>query len=153
MKNSRNNDVFIKTKNYFCGTSKNKLLLENKKALKLIDSITKKLESSQVIADEVVEMIKELRPYAVEEKLPVVAKSLRLVYEHIDENEVFVIPIPQDEPLTDDEINEEDQMESTDIITGSESLLYLINLIKKSENPANKAEIREYNRKMEAFAE
>ncbi|WP_019038696.1 hypothetical protein [Psychroflexus tropicus] len=127
--------------------------MENKKAIKLIDSIVKSLESNQIITDEVVEMVKELRPFAVEEKLPVVAKTLRLVYEHIEENEVFAIPIPQDEPLVDEETGEELETENSEIITGSESLLYLINLIKKSENPANKAEIREYNRKMEAFAD
>jgi hypothetical protein len=127
--------------------------LENKKATKLIESIVKDLESNQIVTDEVVEMVKQLRPYAVEESLPVVAKTLRLVCEHIEENEVFAIPIPQDEPLTDEETGEEIEPEASEIITGSDSLLYLINLIKKSENPANKSEIREYNRKMEAFAE
>jgi CO dehydrogenase/acetyl-CoA synthase beta subunit len=127
--------------------------LENKKATKLIESIVKDLESNQIVTDDVVEMVKQLRPFAVEESLPVVAKTLRLVCEHIEENEVFAIPIPQDEPLTDEEIGEEIEPEASEIITGSASLLYLINLIKKSENPANKAEIREYNRKMEAFAE
>ncbi|MFD0932205.1 hypothetical protein ACFQ0R_06260 [Psychroflexus salinarum] len=127
--------------------------MENKKALKLIDSIVKTLESNQIVTDDVVEMVKELRPYAVEESLPVVAKTLRLVSEHVEENEVFAIPIPQDEPLVDEETGEEIEPENSEIITGSESLLYLINLIKKSDNPVNKAEIREYNRKMEAFAE
>lgn len=127
--------------------------LENKKASQLIETIVKELESNQIITDKVVDYIKELRPYAVEEKLPVVAKTLRLVAEHIDENEVFVIPIPQDEPLIDEDTGEELEAEHSDLITGSESLLYLINLIKKSENPMNKSEIREYNRKMEAFAE
>jgi hypothetical protein len=127
--------------------------LENKKATKLIESIVKDLESNQIVSDDVVEMVKQLRPFAVEESLPVVAKTLRLVCEHIEENEVFAIPIPQDEPLTDEETGEEIEPEASEIITGSDSLLYLINLIKKSENPANKSEIREYNRKMEAFAE
>jgi len=127
--------------------------LENKKATKLIESIVKNLESNQIVTDDVLEMVKQLRPFAVEESLPVVAKTLRLLYEHIEENEVFAIPIPQDEPLTDEETGEEIEPEASEIITGSDSLLYLINLIKKSENPANKSEIREYNRKMEAFAE
>lgn len=127
--------------------------MENKKALKLIDSIVKSLESDQIVTDEVIEMVRELRPFAVEENFPVVAKTLRLVTEHVEENEVFAIPIPQDEPLIDEETGEELEPENPEIITGSESLLYLINLIKNSDNPANKAEIREYNRKMEAFAE
>ena len=128
-------------------------ILENKKASQLIESIVKELESNQIITDKVVDCIKELRPYAIEEELPVIAKTLRLVVEHIEENEVFVIPIPQDEPLIDEETGEELKSENPGLITGSESLLYLINLIKKSENPMNKSEIREYNRKMEALAE
>lgn len=133
--------------------------MEHNKATKLIKKIIDELESSKYITETVVEDLKALRPYAVEEELPVVAKTLRLVYEHIEENEVFAIPIPQDEPIIEhDDENEEDEDESenlddVELITGAESLIYLINLIKNPENPVNKAEIREYNRKMEAFAE
>ncbi|MFN2262002.1 MAG: hypothetical protein ABR595_08070 [Psychroflexus sp.] len=134
--------------------------MEHNKATKLIKKIIDELESSKYITETVVEDLKALRPYAVAEELPVVAKTLRLVYEHIEENEVFAIPIPQDEPISkeedEDEDEDEDESENFDdveLITGAESLIYLVNLIKNPENPVNKAEIREYNRKMEAFAE
>ncbi|WP_127846146.1 hypothetical protein [Psychroflexus aestuariivivens] len=131
--------------------------MEHNKATKLIKKIIEELETSKFITETVVEDLKELRPYAVEEELPVVAKTLRLVYEHIDENEVFAIPIPQDEPISEEEDeleeSESEETENTELITGAESLIYLINLIRNPENPINKAEIREYNRKMEAFAE
>lgn len=126
--------------------------MENKKALKLIDKVITELNNAGIITEGVVEDLKALRPYAVDEKRPVVAKSLRLAYEHIEENEVFVIPIPQDEPLEDDIENEvEDNNE--ELITGAESLAYLLNLIKKSDLDINIEELREYNRKFEAFAE
>lgn len=122
--------------------------MENKKALKLIDKVTTELTNAGIITEGVVEDLKALRPYAVDEKRPVVAKSLRLAYEHIEENEVFVIPIPQDEPLED-----ESEDNNEELITGAESLAYLLHLVKKSDLEINIEELREYNRKFEAFAE
>lgn len=129
--------------------------LENKKALKLIDKIIGDLEEAGILSETIIDDLKSLRPFAVSEKLPVVAKSLRLAFEHIEENEVFVIPIPEDEPLDDDESDDEstEDVEENELVTGAESLIYLLNLIKKSHLEVNIEELREYNRKFEAFAE
>jgi len=123
--------------------------LENKKAVKLLNKLIKDLEEANFITETAVDDLKALRPYAVEEKRPVIAKSFRLAYEHIEENEVFVIPIPQDEPLED----ETEVDDTNELITGAESLIYLLNLIKNAHLDVNMEEIREYNRKFEAFAE
>ncbi len=123
--------------------------MENKKAVKLLNKLIKNLEEANFITETAVDDLKALRPYAVEEKRPVIAKSLRLAYEHIEENEVFVIPIPQDEPLED----ETEVDDTNELITGAESLIYLLNLIKNAHLDVNMEEIREYNRKFEAFAE
>ncbi|QSS96843.1 hypothetical protein [Psychroflexus sp. ALD_RP9] len=123
--------------------------MENKKAVKLLNELIKDLEEANFITDSTVDKLKAIRPYAVEEKLPVIAKSLRLAYEHIEENEVFVIPIPQDEPLED----ETEVDDTNELITGTESLVYLLKLIKNAHLAVNMEEIREYNRKFEAFAE
>lgn len=123
--------------------------MENKKAVKLLNKLINDLEEANFITETAVDDLKALRPYAVEEKRPVIAKSLRLAYEHIEENEVFVIPIPQDEPLED----ETEVDDTNELITGVESLIYLLNLIKNAHLDVNMEEIREYNRKFEAFAE
>lgn len=125
--------------------------MENKKALKLIDQIIKEAKEANIITDATVDQLKELRPFAVDEKLPVVAKSIRLAYEHIEEYEVFIIPIPQDEPLETDE--ETEKVEEEDAITGVESFIYFMNLIKNQHKKVNEDELREYNEKFEAFAE
>ncbi len=116
--------------------------MKNKAALKLIEDINQKISENGIDSETIVQKLKDLRVYAVEEKRPVVAKALRLAYEHIDENEGFIIPIPTDEPLDGED-------DDSQLITGEESLVYLINLIKKSDNKINLQEIREYNRYME----
>jgi len=116
--------------------------VENKEALKAIDSVIKVVTQNSIEPEEISEKLKHLRTYAVEYKKPVVAKVLRLAYEHIDENDSFIIPIPTDEPLE----GEEDDVQ---LITGDESLVYLLNLIKNSSNAMNLQEIREYIKLLE----
>lgn len=115
--------------------------MEHKEAQKKIKKIITEVEKNNMITKSLVDELKSLRTHAVEEKLPVVAKALRLTYEHIEENESFIIPIPTDEPLE----GEEDDVQ---LITGVESFVYLMNLIKKSTNKVNHQEIKEYNRLM-----
>lgn len=116
--------------------------MKHKEALKEIDNIIAEINENSIEPEVIIEKLKHLRTFAVEEKSPVVAKALRLAYEHIEENESFIIPIPTDEPLE----GEEDDVQ---LITGDESMVYLLNLIKNSSNKVNLEEIREYNRLME----
>lgn len=116
--------------------------MKHKEAHKAIENIIAEINQKSIEPETISEKLKNLRTYAVEEKRPVVAKALRLVYEHIEENESFIIPIPTDEPLEEEE-------DDVQLITGDESLIYLLNLIKKSSNQINLQEIREYNRLME----
>lgn len=121
--------------------------MENTKAQKLINTIIEEINTSGIQAEKQVENLKNLRVLAVEEKLPVVAKALRLVYEHLEEYETFVAPIPQEEIF-----NEDGEVEEQEKVTGSDSLVYLMNLIKHSDNKLNLSEIREYNTYLEEFS-
>ena len=67
--------------------------MENKKAIKVIDKILKDLDKTGVNTDVLIDDIKELRTYALEAQIPLVVKVLRLTYEHIEENDAFVIPM------------------------------------------------------------
>jgi hypothetical protein len=116
--------------------------LKNKKAQQKIEHIVSEVQQNDSVSISIVEELKDLRAYAVKEKLPVVAKALRLAYEHIEENENFIIPIPTDEPLEGEE-------EDVQLITGVESFVYFMDLIKNSNNKINLQELREYNRLME----
>jgi hypothetical protein len=112
--------------------------LENKKALKLIDTILENLDKSGINTESLIENLKELRTYALEEQIPLVVKVLRLTYEHIEANDSFLIPILDDEPVDDE--NEIASAESSPV----ESLKYLIALMANLNNKSNIADLKEY---------
>lgn len=116
--------------------------MKHKEARKAIENIIAEINQKSIEPEIISEKLKHLREFAIEEKKPVVAKALRLACEHVIENDSFIIPIPTDEPLE----GEEDDVQ---LITGDESMIYLLNLIKNSSNKINLQEIREYNRLME----
>lgn len=117
----------------------NLTLLENKKAIKLIDKILEDLDKTGINTDTLIEDIKELRTYALEEQVPLVVKVLRFTYEHIEKNNSFLIPIPDDEPIED-----EDSTEEKEAINPIESLKYLISLTKSLKNRMNISDLKEY---------
>lgn len=118
--------------------------MEHKKAKKLIKKILEDLDHAGIIFNTLAQQLKDLRVFAVEEELPVVAKALRLAYEHLEEFETFVAPIPEDESF---------EGEESEKVSGSESMTYFINLINNQQNPLNVEELREYIRFLEDFAD
>ena len=123
--------------------------MENPKAHKLLNKIQRDLMRNGIITNTIVEDLKELRPYAVEEQDPLLAKVIRLTYEHIETYGTFDIPIPEDEPVegfeeAPAEENETDPQESLD---------YLLSLMAESKNKINALELREYSNNLSAYAE
>ena len=123
--------------------------MENLKAQKLLNKIQRDLLRNGIITNTIIEDLKELRPYAVEEKDPLLAKVIRLTYEHIDTYGTFDIPIPEDEPI---EGFEEDASQENEI-DPQESLDYLLSLMAESKNKINALELREYSNALTAYAE
>ena len=111
--------------------------MENKNAIKLVDKILVNLDETGINTDVLIEDIKQLRAFALEEQIPLVVKVLRLTYEHIEDNGAFLIPIPNDE---DSEFDEEEVEE----IVGVESLKYLLALTKNLNNKMNISDLKEY---------
>ena len=129
--------------------------MENLKAQKLLNKIQKDLMRNGIITNTLVEELKELRTLVVEEQIPLLAKALRLTYEHIAENDDFLIAIPDDDPITEDDESENVDEENDDVeevevendaeaITGQESLEYLLSLMADHSNKLNEMELREY---------
>jgi len=114
--------------------------LENQKANKLVDKILNDLDESGINKDTLIDDIKELRTYALEEQVPLVVKILRYTYEHLEANSTFLIPILDDEPLED----EEETTAANELDTPVESLKYLIALTKNLNNKGNIADLKEY---------
>ena len=123
--------------------------MENPKAQKLLNKIQRDLMRNGIIINTIVDDLKELRPYAVEEQDPLLAKVIRLTYEHIETYGTFDIPIPEDEPVEgfEEETAEENETDP------QESLDYLLSLMAESKNKINALELREYSNNLTAYAE
>ncbi len=120
--------------------------MENKKAIKLIDKILEDLDKNGINSDSLIDDLKQLREYALEEQIPLVVKVLRYTYEHIEENDSFLIPIPDDEPVSDEDSN----ITSSDV-DPIESLKYMISLTKSLKNKTNVADLREYRDALNSY--
>jgi hypothetical protein len=120
--------------------------LENTQAIKLIDKILKNLDETGINSDALIDDIKELRGYAIEQKVPLLVKVLRYTYEHIEEHQSFLIPILDDEPL-----DEEDTVEKTDDVSPVESLKYVIALARNLDNKGNLSDLKEYKELLMAY--
>ena len=116
--------------------------MENKAALKLIDKILVNLDKTGINTDTLIDDIKQLRTYALEAQIPLVVKILRLTYEHIEENDSFLIPM-----LEDDEAEEAVVVENEPV----ESLKYLIALTRNLNNKINIADLKAYRDLLNAF--
>ncbi|MCH4551145.1 MULTISPECIES: hypothetical protein [Aestuariibaculum] len=118
--------------------------MENTAAIKLIDKIVSDLDQTGINTDTLIDDIKTLRGYALEEQIPLVVKVLRLTYEHIEENESFLIPMPEDE---DDEFEVEAEVENAPV----ESLKYVISLMRNLDNKININDLKTYRDSLNNF--
>lgn len=101
-----------------------------------LDAILSKVEKKGVEAPKLIETLKELRNIALQEQDPLVVKTLRLMYEFIEENKNFNVQAQYEE---DDEGNEYPlEIEDT------ENLVYLLTLLKDAEHKINREEIKDY---------
>ena len=105
-------------------------------ANKKLESVIKNVEKDGVKAKNLVDDLKELRTYALKEQDPLVTKVLRLSYEFLTENNAFNVQAQYEE----DEEENEYPLE----IEENENLLYLLNLLVRSEHKINREEIKDY---------
>ncbi len=108
-----------------------KSIAANLKIDELISALGKGFEPESIIAS-----LTEIREFALKETDPLLVKVNRLAYEYIKENNCFDHTV---EKVEDDE-GEEQLIEPG---TDSENLIYLLQLIKKSDNDFNREEIKE----------
>ncbi len=118
--------------------------MENIKAIQLIDKILENLDETGINSDTLVDDIKKLRAYAIDQdvKIPLVVKVLRMTYEHILENDSFLIPSLVDEPI--EGADEDDVPEDIEVVSPVDNLKYLIALTRNLNNKGNVADLREY---------
>ncbi|WP_044399294.1 hypothetical protein [Lacinutrix sp. Hel_I_90] len=120
--------------------------MENTKAIKSIDKILKNLDDTGINTDTLIDDIKELRTYALEEEQPLVVKVLRYTYEHIEKHKSFLIPL-----LDDEAIDEENATAENEAASPVESLKYLIALTGNLKNKGNISDLKEYKALLIAY--
>lgn len=112
--------------------SRMKLAEANKK----LESIIKNVEKDGVKAKNLIEDLKELRTFALEEQDPLVTKVLRLTYEYLSENNSFDVQAQYEE--------DEEENEYPIEIEDNDNLLYLLNLLLRADHKVNREEIKDY---------
>jgi len=122
--------------------------LKNPKGQKLLNKIQRNLMRNGIIINTIVEDLKELRPYAVEDENPLLAKVIRLTYEHIENFQTFNIPIPEDEPL-----DENEEVSASTEFDPQESLDYLLSIMFDTTIKNNQMDLREYSIDLQKYAE
>ena len=101
-----------------------------------LDAIIEKVEKKGILAEGLINDLKELRELALKEQDPLVVKVLRLTYEFLAEREAFNVQGQFEE----DEEGSEYPLEIED----KENLLYLLDLLKKADHKINREEIKDY---------
>ncbi|MFQ3240097.1 MAG: hypothetical protein ACI9NI_002419 [Olleya marilimosa] len=125
--------------------------MENKQAITVIDRILKNLDATGINTDTLIDDIKTLRTYTIEVENPLAVKVLRYTYEHIENNDSFLIPIPEDTPL-DDEALEDETIETVETESDPvESLKYVISLIRNLDNSSNISDLKYYKKALVEF--
>ncbi len=123
--------------------------MKNPKAQKLIDKIQRDLMRNGLVINTLVDDLKQLRPFAIEEENPLLAKVIRLTFEHIEATNSFEIAIPDDEPIDENEEEATAAIESTP----QESLDYLLSLMHDTSIKNNVIDLREYSLALTEYAE
>jgi hypothetical protein len=121
--------------------SKNKktaILMNNTKYYKLIEKIKAEIAKNGVTTA-IVEDLKAMRVMVVTENQPLLAKVIRLTFQHIEEHGTFNVAIPEDEPIE----GFEEEMVSSEI-NPVESLDYLLSNMNDISKKSNEADIRDF---------
>ena len=120
-----------------------KTIMENKQALLLLEKNLNDLLKKKFSVESIVTDLKKIREITLDLQNPVVTKSLRLAYEHLEIKNAFLIAIPADEPIDNDEVvNEVAFSEANNI----ESLTYYLSLFTDLNKKNNLLDIKEYNK-------
>ena len=123
-------------------------IMENKQALQLLEKNLKELAKNKFSVTSIVADLKTVRELTLELQNPVVTKSLRLAYEHLENNDAFLIAIPADEPIDAEAIANEVSFSDANNI---ESFHYYLSLFTDLSKKNNLLDIKEYNKAFLSF--
>jgi hypothetical protein len=117
--------------------------MQNKQAIQLIEKIQKEIFQNKFDLSSAVEDLKKVREITMELNNPVLTKAIRLAYEHLEENDAFLVEIPNDEPIDEDSDVENSTYSSEHNV---ESLNYFLSLLVDCSKKNNLLDLKEYNK-------
>lgn len=107
--------------------------MRSPEAQKQIDKILSIVEKEGIKAEKLIPLIQNLREFALSEEDPLVTRTLRLTWQHLESNEGFEISYLEDAE------------------TQEENFVYMFELIKNSDNKYNRDELREITQMLQAL--
>jgi hypothetical protein len=120
--------------------------MKTAKANKHIETLIKRVKAEGIDAQELILELQTLREHAITEKDPLIVRSIRMAYQHLEQHDGWVFPIIK----MDSE--EEEESETYDVeAPGEDHFCYLLNLWLKSDNKYNRDETREIANKLNQF--
>jgi len=101
-----------------------------------LNAIIEDVEKNGLSYADLIDDLKTLREFALQEEDPLVTKVLRLTYEYLEENDSFDV----DAQYEEDEEGNQYPIEVED----SDNLVYLLTLLKNADHRINREEIKDY---------
>jgi hypothetical protein len=117
--------------------------MQDKQALQLIEKIQKEISTKKYDFASIIEDLKKVREITMVLSNPVLTKALRLSYEHLKENDAFLIEIPNDEPIEEDS---ETEIKVYSTQNNLESFSYFLSLLTDFSKKNNFLDLKEYNK-------
>ena len=108
--------------------------MRTEKANTIIEKAIKSVEKDGIVADKLIPFLQEAREFALKEEDPLLARALRLAWQHLESNDTFAVDLAED-------IEDE-----------TENFIYFLSLCAKCENEINRTELREMTNNMQALA-
>lgn len=107
--------------------------MRSPEAQKIVDKILGIVEKEGIATAKLIPLIQNLREFALSEEDPLVTRTLRLTWQHLEANEAFDISYLEEAE------------------TQEENFVYMFELIKNSDNKYNRDEIREITNMLQAL--
>ena len=132
----------------------------------LVAKIRKQVISEGVASEAVLESLKKMRAYSIQDGNPKLTKTIRLTCEHLEENGAFLIPFLEDEEIevsesvsedleepTEAEVEAEVQIEEKEAVTENQadSFEFLLSLMSDYKRASSIADLEAYKQALLNF--
>lgn len=107
--------------------------MRNPKGNEILKQLIKEVESTGISTD-LITALQEARELAKSENDPLITRALRLLWQHLEANESFEVPLAEE------------------IETATDNLIFFISLCVKSDNDLNRDELRVMTQQLQELA-